>query len=209
MSRAFADIAFTPSVLAEQAKQGSAENYAHFLRPEAEPANLIGPAEAEFIERMDGFFQASVNENGWPYVQFRGGPAGFLNVLDPSTIAYADFRGNRQYLSAGNLSVDNRVSLILVDYPNRRRLKIWGHARLVEKDSDGDLVSRLQPQGYRALPERAVVINVAALDWNCPAHIPQRMTMQELAPIVQPMQHEIERLKAENLELKQFLGRKS
>ncbi len=209
MSRAFADISFTPSVLAMQEQQGSAGNYADFLKPEAEPANLIGPAEAEFIERMDGFFQASVNENGWPYVQFRGGPAGFLHVLDPATIAYADFRGNRQYLSAGNLAADDRVSLILVDYPNRRRLKIWGHARLVDKNTDGDLVSSLQPQGYRALPERAVVIAVAALDWNCPAHIPQRLTRQELAAVLQPIQDELERLKAENLELKQFLGQQS
>ena len=123
MSRAFADIAFTPAVISMQTEFGSAENYADFLATETDAANLIGPAEAEFIQRMDGFFQATVSETGWPYVQFRGGRPGFLQVLDQSTIAYADFRGNRQYLSAGNLSADDRVSLILVDYPNRRRLK--------------------------------------------------------------------------------------
>lgn len=207
MSRAFADIAFTPAVRALQTRLGSAEHYDGFLSAEAEAANRIGPAEAEFILRMDGFFQASVGETGWPYVQFRGGPVGFLHVLDEQTIAYADFRGNRQYVSAGNLSVDDRVALILMDYPNRRRLKVWGRASLIDRADDPDLVKSLQPEGYRALPERAVKIAVEALDWNCPAHIPQRLTVAELAPIIQPLQAEIERLTEENAELKQFLGR--
>ncbi|MEX0343892.1 MAG: pyridoxamine 5'-phosphate oxidase family protein [Rhizobiaceae bacterium] len=209
MSRAFADITFTPAVISMQTELGSAENYADFLAPDTEAANLIGPAEAEFIGRMDGFFQATVSETGWPYVQFRGGRPGFLQVLDPSTIAYADFRGNRQYLSTGNLSADDRVSLILVDYPNRRRLKIWGHAKLIDRRDDPDLVSRLRVKGYRALPERAVVISVAALDWNCPQHIPQRMTIEEMAPHLQPLHAEIARLEQENSELKQFLGQNS
>jgi predicted pyridoxine 5'-phosphate oxidase superfamily flavin-nucleotide-binding protein len=206
MSRAFAEISFTPGVLALQHQQGSAEGYARFLEPEAQAGNRIGAAEAEFISTMDGFFQATISESGWPYVQFRGGPKGFLKVLDDKTIAYADFRGNRQYLSTGNLTKNDRVSLILVDYPNRRRLKIWGHAQLVDKDDDPDFIKKLQQRSYRGLPERAVIITVEALDWNCPQHIPQRMTLEELEPQLAPMRDEIARLKSENEKLNSALG---
>mgnify|MGYP002624177424 CR=1 FL=1 len=202
MARAFAEIAFTPKVLEEQARQGSAPSYAKFLEAQAEPGDAVGPAEADFISRRDGFFQASVAENGWPYVQFRGGPVGFLKVLDDKTLAYADFRGNRQYLSVGNLRADDRVSLILVDYPNRRRLKVWGHARIVDREEDRALVSRLHDPAYRALPERAVIIKVAALDWNCPQHLPQRFTLEELEPALAPLRAELERLRAENAALR-------
>ncbi len=202
MARAFAEIAFTPRVLEEQARQGSARGYAKFLAPEAAPGDAIGPAEAEFIAGRDGFYQASVGETGWPYVQFRGGPAGFLKVLDDRTLAYADFRGNRQYLSVGNLKGDDRVSLILVDYPNRRRLKVWGHARIVDREDDAELVARLHEPNYRALPERAVVITVAALDWNCPQHLPQRFTLEELEPALAPLRAELEQLRAENAALR-------
>ena len=198
MARAFAEIAFTPQVLAEQARQGSAAGYAKFLTPEAAPADVLGPAETDFVARRDGFFQATVGENGWPYVQFRGGPGGFLKVLDEKTLAYADFRGNRQYMSVGNLRGDDRVSLILVDYPNRRRLKVWGHARIVDVGDDPDLVARLHDPAYRAKPERAVVITIAALDWNCPQHLPQRYTLEELEPALAPLREELERLRAEN-----------
>lgn len=201
MARAFAEITFTPAVLAEQERQGTAGNYAKFLSSEAAPADAIGPAEADFIARRDGFFQATVGENGWPYVQFRGGPAGFLKVLDDKTLAYADFRGNRQYMSVGNLRADGRVSLILVDYPNRRRLKVWGHARIVDIEEDPELVAGLHVRGYRAKPERAIVITVAALDWNCPQHLPQRFTLEELEPALAPLRAELERLRAENAEL--------
>ncbi|MEO3430861.1 pyridoxamine 5'-phosphate oxidase family protein [Pelagibius sp. CAU 1746] len=198
MARAFAEITFTPSVLAEQQRQGTAATYAKFLTSEAAPADAVGPAEAAFIARRDGFFQATVGENGWPYVQFRGGPEGFLKVLDEKTLAYADFRGNRQYLSVGNLQVDGRVSLILVDYPNRRRLKVWGQARIVDIGEDPELVAGLHDRSYRAKPERAVVITVAALDWNCPQHLPQRYTLEELEPALAPLREELERLRAEN-----------
>ena len=197
MARAFAEITFTPAVLAEQTRQGTAAGYAKFLNPETPAADAIGPAEADFIARRDGFFQATVGENGWPYVQFRGGPAGFLKVLDDKTLAYADFRGNRQDLSVGNLRADGRVSLILVDYPNRRRLKVWGHTRIVDIEDDPELVARLHDQGYRARPERAVVITVAALDWNCPQHLPQRYTLEELEPALSQLRSELQRLQAE------------
>jgi len=172
MTRAFAEIGFTPSVRAAQKAQGSAVGYEKLLAADAAALDTLEDREIAFITARDGFYQASVSETGWPYVQFRGGPAGFLKVLDDRTIAYADFRGNRQYVSPGNLSADGRVSLILMDYPNRRRLKIWGRARLVE---------RLHVAGYPARPERAVVITVEAYDWNCPQHIPQRFTLAELA----------------------------
>lgn len=202
MARAFAEIAFTPKVLEEQGRQGSAKSYAKFLTPDAAPGDVLGPAEADFIRRRDGFFQATVSETGWPYVQFRGGPAGFLKVLDEKTLAYADFRGNRQYLSVGNLKGDDRVAMILVDYPNRRRLKVWGHARIVERDEDPDFVARLHDPAYKARPERAVVITVAALDWNCPQHLPQRFTLEELEPALAPLREELQRLRAENAALR-------
>lgn len=209
MSRAFAEISFTPSVLAVQKQNGSAENYAKFLEPDADRGDQIGPAEAEFIEQRDGFYQATVSNAGWPYVQFRGGPIGFLKVLDNRTIAYADFRGNRQYLSAGNLADNDCVSLILMDYPNRRRLKVWGRAKLVGSKDDPLLMTKLQDPSYRALPERAVVIAVEALDWNCPQHIPQRMTLEELEPQLKPVRDEVARLKAENEELRAAINQRS
>lgn len=206
MTRAFAEIAFTESVLEEQKKNGSAEHYAPFLDEAAEPADRIGPVEREFIGQRDGFYQATVSDGGWPYVQFRGGPRGFLKVLDEKTIAYADFRGNRQYVSTGNLRDDDRISLILMDYPNRRRLKVWGRANLIGAKEDALLMSKLRDPDYRGLPERAVVITIEALDWNCPQHIPQRLTLEELEPQLQPVRQEIAQLRAENEALKKQLA---
>ncbi len=179
MARAFAKIAFTPSVRAIQTQQGSADSYAKFLTPAAEGGIALTERESEFIAQRDGFYQATVSETGWPYVQFRGGPPGFLKKLDAQTIGYADFRGNRQYLSVGNLSIENRVSLILMDYPNRRRLKILGRAAAIDITEDPSLVARLHDKSYPAQPERSVIIKVEAYDWNCPSHIPQRYTLEE------------------------------
>jgi uncharacterized protein len=196
MARAFSEIAYTPTVRAMQERQGSAQSYAKFLRPEAPRNDRLGPAEAAFIAERDGFFQASVSETGWPYVQFRGGPKGFLRVIDDKTIGYADFRGNRQYISVGNLQRDDRVSLILMDYPNQRRLKIFGRVRLVEAEEDAALVASLHPADYDARPERAVLITVEAYDWNCQQHIPQRFTIEELEAHLAPLRAEIARLNA-------------
>ncbi|GAI80153.1 unnamed protein product, partial [marine sediment metagenome] len=165
MSLAFADIVFTPAVQAEQTRKGSAHGYAKFLSDDRQGGDRLGPDEADFLVARDGFFQASVSETGWPYVQFRGGPAGFLHVLDETTIAYADYRGNRQYISAGNLAKSPRVSLIAVDYPNRRRLKLWGEAKLVDPDSDPYLLARVS-DGTKKV-ERIVKIHVSTFDWNC------------------------------------------
>ncbi|WP_217272314.1 pyridoxamine 5'-phosphate oxidase family protein [Sphingopyxis sp. BSNA05] len=150
------------------------------LQPEVRGGDRLTAREAEFIAGRDGFYQATVSETGWPYVQFRGGPRGFLKILGETQIAYADFRGNRQYVSVGNLSVDDRVSLILMDYPNRRRLKIWGHATTVDAAEAPAMVGALQDEDYQALSERAVIITIAAFDWNCPQHIPQRYSLDEL-----------------------------
>ena len=208
MSRAFAEIAFTPAVRAAQARHGSAAAYARFVDPgSARAGERLGAKEQAFIAGRDGFYQATVSETGWPYVQFRGGPPGFLTVLDDQTIAYADLRGNRQYVSVGNLAGDDRIALILMDYPNRRRLKLWGHARLVDLDDDPALVRRLHDPARGGRPERAVVITVSAFDWNCPQHIPQRFTLEELEDRLAPIRAELARLQAENQALHSAAGR--
>ncbi len=202
MAKAFAELAFTTKVREIQKKQGSSELYDRFFMPTTPTDDRLGPDEMQFIGLRDGFYQATVSETGWPYVQFRGGPRGFLKVLDDQTLAYADFRGNRQYISAGNLSMDDRVSMILVDYPNSARIKILGRAKLVEKADDPDLIASLHDQSYRARPERAVVIRVEGFDWNCPQHLPVRLTVEELQPIIAPLQQELAQLRAENAALK-------
>jgi predicted pyridoxine 5'-phosphate oxidase superfamily flavin-nucleotide-binding protein len=202
VARAFSKIAFTPAVRAMQERKGSAHAYAKFLAPEAEAVDRLGETEAAFIAARDGFYQATVSETGWPYVQFRGGPAGFLKVLDERTIAYADFRGNRQYVSVGNLTGDDRIALILVDYTNRRRLKLFGNVKLVEKHEDPSLIDSLHEPAYKARPERAFVITLAGFDWNCPQHIPRRFTLDELEAQLEPVRAELERLRAENAALK-------
>ncbi len=203
MARAFAKLAFTPTVQSIQKQHGSAETYQKFLENEAEQANKLTNREIEFISERDGFYQSSVSETNWPYVQFRGGPKGFLKIIDEQTIAYADYRGNRQYISTGNLTTNNRTSLILMDYPNRRRLKIWGEVYIIDASSNPSLISNLHDQIYRALPERAIQITIKAFDWNCPQHIPQRLTLEELQPHIQPLKEEIKKLKKENKRLKQ------
>lgn len=199
MAKTFAELAFTPAVREMQEKQGSARMYDRVLDPEAERGDRLGPNEVQFLSLRDGFYQATVGETGWPYVQFRGGPRGFLKVLDDKTIAYADFRGNRQYISDGNLKGDDRIALILVDYPNSARIKIFGRARLSD---DPDLIARLRDDGYRARLERAVVITVEGFDWNCPQHLPVRLTIEELEPVLAPIRKELADLKAENAALK-------
>lgn len=199
MAKTFHELAFTDAVRAMQKKQGSAAMYARSLTPAAPADDRLGPNEAQFIALRDGFYQATVSATGWPYVQFRGGPRGFLKVLDDKTLGYADYRGNRQYISAGNLAENDRISLILMDYPNSARLKILGRVAISD---DPDLITRLMDAGYKARPERAVVITVEGFDWNCPQHIPVRLTMEELEPILAPFQQELADLRAENAELK-------
>ena len=183
MARAFAKIAFTPNVQAAQARMGSRDAYRTAELGDAEAVELSN-YEVEFIAARDSFYQGTVGENGWPYVQHRGGPTGFLKVLGPQTIGYADFSGNRQYISVGNLDGDDRVSLFLMDYPGQRRLKIWGRARLIDADMEPELVARLESPDYRARVERGVLITVEAYDWNCPKYITPRFSEREVRELV-------------------------
>ncbi len=185
MSHQFAEIMFTDSVKAAQEQNGSRERLQRFTKISG-PNDELTDREASFIAQRDTFYIATVNEDGWPYVQHRGGPAGFLRVIGPKRLAYADFRGNTQLVSVGNVASNDRVSLILMDYPNRRRLKILGHMRVenVQDVPTGDLAAVELP-GYRAHIERVVYIDVAAFDWNCPQHITQRYTESEFRKLTQ------------------------
>lgn len=182
MSRAFSTIAYTPSVRAAQERYGSREANARF---DADPVarDRVSQRDLEFIETVETFFMASRGDNGWPYVQHRGGPRGFLKVLDERTLGFADFSGNRQYISAGNLEQDGRVMLVLMNFAVRGRLKIWGRARIVHAHEDPALLARLALPGYRARVERAFVISVEAFDFNCSQHIVQRFSEEELATL--------------------------
>lgn len=180
MTSAFAKIAFTANVKAVQTRMGSREAYGqHEQEPAQEPA--LGPHEIAFIEARDSFYQGTVGEAGWPYVQHRGGPPGFLKALDARTIGYADFSGNRQYISTGNLAGDDRVSLFLMDYPHQARLKIYGRARVIDEDDDPELLARLDNPHYRARVERGIIIRIEGFDWNCPKYITPRYTEDEIA----------------------------
>jgi predicted pyridoxine 5'-phosphate oxidase superfamily flavin-nucleotide-binding protein len=190
MGRRFAKIAFTPGVRAVQEAMGSRDAYAR-LQERGAPDEELGADEKEFIAARDSFYIASVSETGWPYVQHRGGPPGFLKVLDATTIGFADYGGNRQYVSVGNLSKDDRVALILVDYPNRARLKLLGHARIASS-GEPELLAKVRTPGYRARVERGVVIRVAAFDWNCPQHITPRFTSAEMEPMLRSLRARIE-----------------
>ncbi len=206
MATAFAEITFTDAVKAAQTQHGSRASYAKLERQEAPRRDRLTAKERQFINARDGFYQATVNDGGWPYVQFRGGRPGFLQVLDDRTIAYADFSGNQQYLSVGNLSQNDRIALILMDYAGRRRLKLWGRVRLVEAADDPLLIERLADPDDPATVERAVVISIEALDWNCPQHITPRFTETELEAALAPVREEIAALKAENARLKAGLA---
>ena len=195
MARAFADITFTKSVKAAQTLYGSREQNSFFEKAE-DSRNTIGEQELQFIQTRDSFYQATVGENGWPYVQHRGGPPGFLKVLDDRTFGYADYRGNMQYISVGNIGNDERVSLILMDYVHRRRLKIWGHAQIVDSQNNPELLNKLYDTDYDATVERGIVVHVDALEWNCPQHITQRFTETEVKRAVAPLLAEIEELKS-------------
>jgi predicted pyridoxine 5'-phosphate oxidase superfamily flavin-nucleotide-binding protein len=183
MSRAFSDITFTPSVKAAQEFYGSRAGNRHFELADDARSELT-QTEIQFIQARDSFYQATVSENGWPYVQHRGGPIGFLKVLDTRTIGFADFRGNRQYLSVGNINVDERISMILMDYPRQRRLKLWGRARIVHVSEQPDIIAAVEDPAYRARIERAIVISIAAFDWNCPQHITPRFSKDEIREYV-------------------------
>ncbi|HEV2602573.1 MAG TPA: pyridoxamine 5'-phosphate oxidase family protein [Microvirga sp.] len=196
------EIASTPSVRAARERYGSAASYAKLdgTNPADEPVrnDRLREKEAAFISARDGFYLASVSETGWPYVQYRGGPAGFLRVMDERTLGFADFAGNRQYVTAGNVAADDRVSLLLMDYAHQRRLKIFGHLRMVDAGDDPELASSLAVPDYGERVERAALIRVEAFDWNCPQHITPRFTLAELEGVLAPVREEIDSLRIED-----------
>lgn len=196
MPHRFAHIAFTPTVKKVQEQLGSRMSYARMEgAPEAINHRLSEP-EAGFIAARNSLYMATVSETGWPYIQHRGGPTGFVRVLDETTIGFADFRGNRQYVSLGNLMTDDRVSLFFMDYPNKTRLKLFGRAKIVGLDDQATL-SRLEMPDYRARVERGFLIKVEGFDWNCPQHITERFTLDEVRAMTAPLTARIAELEAE------------
>jgi predicted pyridoxine 5'-phosphate oxidase superfamily flavin-nucleotide-binding protein len=193
-ARPSSDVAFTPRVKEIQERLGSRASYATVER-EGGFETEISEDLAAFIAEQRSLFLATASAAGQPYVQHRGGPPGFLRVLDPRTLAFADFAGNRQYISLGNLAENPRVHLFLIDYARRRRVKIWGEARVIEDDPA--LLARLAPDGYRARPERAIVIRLVAWDANCPQHIPQRLEAADVTRALAERDARIAALEAE------------
>lgn len=205
MSRQYGCIAFTDDVREVQRQYGSAEFYDR-VRSRASGASgpdPLGPREAAFLAERDGFYLSTVSETGWPYVQFRGGPPGFVSVRDAHTIAWADFRGNLQHVSTGNLIGDQRVAIIAVDYNRRERLKVFGMARVVRIEDDPTYVSSLTIADDDAVVEAAITVTVTAFDWNCPQHIPRRLTLDEVDQRVAPLRERLIQLEAENAALRE------
>ncbi len=197
MNQNFTKFAFTDSVKEIQRIYGTRHSYE---RVEGSGDRFVlTPNEISFIESRDGFYIGSVGENGWPYVQFRGGPIGFLKVIDSTTIAYVDFRGNGQYISTGNIKNNNKTSLFLMDYPSQRRLKLWAESTVVDANENSALLEQLRMEGYKAKLERIVVLKIQAYDWNCPQHIVPRYTQAQFEEFIAP-------IVTESQELKQNIG---
>lgn len=204
MAYGFLDIALTPSVREAQAEMGADRLWSDFKGHRA--FDRFTENETAFIAERDSFYIASVSETGWPYVQHRGGPPGFLKVLDERTLAFADYRGNRQYISTGNFLANGRACLILMDYPRRARLKIYGQVEKLALDADPALRERVTDDAYGARAERIFRLRLNAFDWNCTQHITPRFTEREVAVAVQPLHDAIARLERENAELRDRLG---
>lgn len=188
------DVAFTATVKAIQARKGSRRGYAQ-MEEKGGWTTVITPELANFIAAQTSVFLATANSEGQPYIQHRGGPPGFLRVLDDRTIGFVDFAGNRQYITQGNLADNPKAYLFLIDYAHRRRIKIWGTARVVE--GDVELVKKLLPEGYRAQPEQVILFTVSAWSANCPQHIPQRFDAADVAAALADRDQRITALEAE------------
>jgi len=205
MGKSFAQIAFTPLVKKQQVLHGSRSQYER-VEQHSSAGDVLTEAEREFILSRDSFYMATVSETGWPYIQHRGGEPGFLHVLDDRTIAFADYRGNRQYVSIGNLEHDDRVSLFLMDYPSRSRLKILGRAEIREGADAQKLIGELSGLGVRALVERAIAIRVEAFDWNCQQYITPRFTEDQVIEVMTPIRQRLAELEEENKRLRAGLA---
>jgi predicted pyridoxine 5'-phosphate oxidase superfamily flavin-nucleotide-binding protein len=205
MAHQFSALTFTDHVAEVQKEMGSRPANEK-LTERGSPNDTLGPIEKDFISRRDGFYLATVGETGWPYIQFRGGPAGFLHILDDRTLAYADITGNRQYITTGNLRTNQHASLFLMDYPHQARLKLLADIEVIPWSKAPDWKSQLLiPE--RGRPERANLIHISAFDWNCPQHIPQRWTIDELKQT--PLFSRIEALEKENRDLRAALAKTS
>ena len=205
MSYGFLDIAVTPSVRAAQAAMGADHLWQDFTGDRA--FDRFTDNEAAFIAERDSFYMATLSETGWPYVQHRGGPRGFLKVIDERTLAFADLRGNRQYISVGNLAANDRACLFLMDYPRRARLKIFARVEAVPLDADEGLARRvIAGQQGRARPERILRLKLEAFDWNCQQHITPRFTEEEIGVAVRPLRERLSELEAENSALRARLA---
>lgn len=196
MTARFFQKMFTPAVKAAQTQYGSRGPYSRHDDIATEPDTLT-EQEASFIVQRDGFYLATVSETGWPYVQFRGGAPGFVKVLDERRFGFADFRGNRQYVSVGNLSADNRGAFFFMDYPGRARLKLLGRLSVLAADDAPELAARLIDPDYKAKVERLIVVEVEAFDWNCPQHITPRFTQAEISPTIEALKSRIAELEAQ------------
>lgn len=205
MAKNFAEIGFSSAAKKLQEKYGSRANYARMERQIFYEG--LTKFEESFISKRDSFYMATVGENGFPYIQHRGGPKGFLKVLDANRLGFIDFSGNMQYISLGNLATNNKVALFLVDYPNKKRLKIYAKAEIVEIKDDPALHKLLDLGDYKFRPERMMVLHVEAYDWNCPQHITPRFTAEEIEEILQPQYQHIKNLEAEIVELKAKLAK--
>jgi len=193
------DVAFTPSVKAVQSRKGSRRAYEH-MEQGGSWETRITPDLASFIAAQTSVFLASANAEGQPYIQHRGGPPGFLHVIDEETITFADFAGNRQFITQGNLADNPRAYLFLIDYAHRRRVKIWGEARVVE--GDVELMAKLMPEGYKARAEQVILFTVSAWDTNCPQHIPQRFDAADVAAAIADRDKRIAALESEIKQLR-------
>jgi hypothetical protein len=206
MGRRFQELAFTPLVKEHQKEHGSRRQYER-MEQAAPPGDVLGPAEQDFLQRRDSFYMASVSETGWPYIQHRGGPEGFVRVINPSLIGFADLRGNKQYISLGNLEHDPRVALFFMDYPNQTRLKILGRVEVHEHDEEAPaLIQSFRPASKDGIIERVILIHVEGFDWNCPQHITPRYTVEELEDVLSPVRERLAKLEAENAELRDKLS---
>lgn len=206
MAHTFGSLVFTPVIKALQERHGSRRQYAR-LENSGASRDRLDQEESAFIAERDSFYLASVGESGWPYVQHRGGPKGFLKVIDEQTIAFADFSGNRQFISAGNLMADNRVALVLVDYPGQTRLKILGRAEILEGERAREWIERVRDPGYQAVIERVFLIRVEAFDWNCPQHITPRFTEDQIQEALAPIEARMRELQQDNERLRAALAR--
>jgi len=200
------DVAFTPAVKAIQARKGSRASYAR-VEERGGWRTEIDENLAAFISEQTSFFLATSTADGQPYIQHRGGPPGFIHILDKSTLAFADFRGNQQYITQGNLSENPKAYIFLIDYVHRRRIKLWGEARAVEDDPA--LVASLMPRGYKAKSDQVILFKVSAWDMNCPQHIPQKLDVADVAAVIGQRDERIAALEAEVAQLKQLLGKSS